>query len=55
MLIFMDPTNVWAHRVKNEAVLVMTEAGEPPAELHYRHCHYECRRQLLLQSRVRNE
>ena len=55
MLIFMDPTSVWAHRVKNEAVLVMAQVGEAPTELHYRHCHHECRRQLLLQSRVRNE
>ena len=52
---FMDPTNVWAHRVKNEAVLVMAQVGEAPAQLQYRHCHRECRRQLLLQSRVRNE
>ena len=51
----MDPTSVWAHRVKNEAVLVMLEVGEAPTELHYRHCNHACRRQLLLQSRVRNE
>ena len=51
----MDPTSVWAHRVKNEAVLVMAEGGKAPTELHYRHCHHECRRQLLLQIRVRNE
>ena len=51
----MDPTNVWAHRVKNEAMLVVAEGGKAPTELHYRHCHHECRRQLLLQKRVRDE
>ena len=51
----MDPTSVWAHRVKNQAVLVMAEGGKAPTELHYRHCHHECRRQLLLQHRVRDK
>ena len=51
----MGPTSVWAHRVKNEAVLVMAEVGEAPTVLHYRHCHHECRRQLLRQKRVRDE
>ena len=40
---------------ENEAVLVMAEGGKAPTELHYRHCHHECRRQILLQIRVRNE
>ena len=52
---FMDPTSVWEHRVKNEAVLVMAQIGQAPAELHYRYCHRECRRQLLLQKRVLDE
>ena len=51
----MDPTSVWAHRVNNDAVLVMAEGGKAPTELHYCHCHHECRRQLLLQKRVRDE
>ena len=41
--------------MKNEAVLVMAQIGEAPTELHYRYCHRECRRQLLLQKRVLNE
>ena len=52
---FMDPTSVWAHRVKNDAVLVMAEGGEAPTKRHYRRCHHEYRRQLLLQKRVRDE
>ena len=50
-----DPTSVWAHRIKTEAVLVMAEIGDAPEQLHYRRCHHECRRQLLLQSKVREE
>ena len=52
---FLDPTSVWAHRIKGEAVLVMAAVGEAPAELQYRRCHHESRRQLLIQNRVRNE
>ena len=51
----LDPTSVWGHRVKNEAVLVMVEVGNPPKDLQYRRCHHESRRQLLIQNRVRNE
>ena len=52
---FLDPTSVWEHRIKGEAVLVMAAVGEAPAELQYRRCHHESRRQLLIQNRVRNE
>ena len=51
----LDPTSVWAHRVKKEAVLVIAQIGDAPEQLHYRHCHHEGRRQLLLQSRVCEE
>ena len=52
---FFDPRSVWEWRVKREAVIVVAEVGERPARLAYIHCHRETRRQLLLQSKVREE
>ena len=49
----LDPTSVWGHRVKTEAAIVLAEVGARPEHLTFIHCHHEARRQLLLQSKVR--
>ena len=51
----LDPTSVWEHRVKCEVAIIVAEVGERPERLTFRRCHHEPRRQLLLQSRVREE
>jgi hypothetical protein len=50
-----DPNDVWEWRVHREAVIVVLEVGERPERLTYLRCYRECRRQLLLQSRVNAE
>jgi len=50
-----DLAGVWEHRAKMEATTVMAEAGLRPGEIHFIRCHREDRRQLLLQSRVKQE
>lgn len=49
----LDSAGVWEFRAKAEATIVLAEAGERPAQLVYIRCHREARRQLLLQSNVR--
>ena len=51
----LDPTSVWGHKVKTEATIVLAEVGERPERLFYIQCRHEVRRQLLLQSKVREE
>jgi len=51
----LDPTAVWEYRARRESVIIVAEVGERPEWLAYVHCHRESRRQLLLQSRVREE
>ena len=51
----LDPAAVWEYRAKCEAVIVVAEAGERPEQLTYIRCHRETRRQLLLQSKVKDE
>jgi len=50
-----DPTSVWEYRAKSEATVIVAEVGERPAQLAYIRCHREPRRQMLLQSKVREE
>ena len=49
----LDPTSVWGHKVRTEAAIVLAECGARPEHLTFIHCHHEARRQLLLQSKVR--
>ena len=51
----LDPTSVWEYMAKSEAVIIVAEVGERPAQLVYIRCHREPRRQMLLQSKVREE
>ena len=51
----LDPASVWEYRAKSEAVIIVAEAGARPERLAFRRCHHESRRQLLLQSKVREE
>ena len=51
----LDPTVVWEWRAKNEAVIIVAEVGARPGRLAYIRCHRETRRQLLLQSRVKEQ
>ena len=51
----LDPAAVWEYRAKCEAVIVVVEVGECPEQLTYIRCHRETRRQLLLQSKVKDE
>lgn len=51
----LDPAAVWEHRAKSEAVIVVAEVGQPPQQLAYLRCHHESRRQLLLQSKIKEE
>ena len=50
-----DPTSVWEYRVKCEGTIIIAEVGKRPERLAFRRCHHEPRRQLLLQSKVREE
>jgi hypothetical protein len=49
----LDPTSVWGHKVKTEATIVLVEVGARPEHLTFVRCIHEARRQLLLQSKVR--
>ena len=51
----LDPAAVWEYRAKCEAVIIVAEVGERPEQLTYIRCHRETRRQLLLQSKVKDE
>ena len=51
----LDPAAVWEYRAKCEAVIVVAEVGERPEQLTYIRCHRETRRQLLLQSKIKDE
>ncbi len=51
----LDSAAVWEYRAKRESVIIVAEAGERPERLAYVHCNREPRRQLLLQSKVREE
>ena len=51
----LDPTSAWEHRIKCEATIIVAQVGERPEGLAFRRCHHEPRRQLLLQSKVREE
>ena len=51
----LDPASVWEHRAKEEATIVLAEAGARPDSIMFIRCHREDRRQLLLQGRVKQE
>ena len=50
-----DPDSLWGCRMKEEATIILAEAGARPDQLTYIKCHHEDRRQRLLQGRVKRE
>ena len=51
-LSLLDATSVWEYRIKTEATIILVQVGEKPEKLAYVRCHWEARKQLLLQGAV---
>ena len=58
-LSLLDPTSIWSYRLEKECVILLIQAGVvqiggTPMELDYVRCHWDARRQLLLQDAVKS-